>query len=138
VSRPPQTPPQEGLKNYNNLSIDFYRCFFIEIKNYLSKKYNLKYRLLFIICFISISANAQLTDREIYNLKGGRVKPDTSYIYHLPFANGNKYFLIQAYKSKFSHRNELSLDFKMKKGSKICAARDGIVTNQKKIVMLVD
>ena len=26
-----------------------------------------------------------------------------------------------------SHKNELSLDFKMKKGSKICAAREGVV-----------
>ena len=31
-----------------------------------------------------------------------------------------------------SHKNELSLDFKMHKGSKICAARDGIVTAIKK------
>jgi murein DD-endopeptidase MepM/ murein hydrolase activator NlpD len=91
----------------------------------------LKYTLLFIICFISLNASAQLTDREIHNLKGGRVKPDTSYIYHLPFANGNKFFLIQAYNSKFSHANELSLDFKMKKGSKICAAREGVVTATK-------
>jgi murein DD-endopeptidase MepM/ murein hydrolase activator NlpD len=92
---------------------------------------NLKYKLLFIICFISISTNAQLTDREIHNLKGGRVKPDNSYVYHLPFANGNKYFLIQAYNSKMSHKSELSLDFKMKIGSKICAAREGVVTATK-------
>jgi murein DD-endopeptidase MepM/ murein hydrolase activator NlpD len=106
--------------------------YFIRIKIYLSKnKTILKQILLFIICFISISANAQLTDREIHNLKGGRVIPDTSYIYHLPFANGNKYFLIQAYNSKFSHAKELSLDFKMKIGSKICAAREGIVTAAK-------
>jgi murein DD-endopeptidase MepM/ murein hydrolase activator NlpD len=91
----------------------------------------LKYTLLFIICFISLNASAQLTDREIHNLKGGKVKLDNSYIYHLPFANGNKFFLIQAYNSKFSHANELSLDFKMKKGSKICAAREGVVTATK-------
>ena len=91
----------------------------------------MKYTLLFIISFISIIVNAQLSDREIHNLKGGRVTPDNSYIYHLPFANGNKYFLIQAYNSKFSHAKELSLDFKMKKGSKICAAREGIVTATK-------
>lgn len=91
----------------------------------------MKYALLFTIFFISFTASAQLTDREIHNLKGGKVKPDNSYIYHLPFANGNKYFLVQAYNSKFSHANELSLDFKIKKGSKICAAREGIVTSTK-------
>jgi murein DD-endopeptidase MepM/ murein hydrolase activator NlpD len=71
---------------------------------------------------------AQLTDAEIRNLKGGRVKPDNSYIYTLPFAKGSKFLLIQAYNSKMSHRNEISLDFKMKKGRKICAARSGRVT----------
>lgn len=75
----------------------------------------------------TISSAAQLTDKEIYDLKGGTVKPDNSYVYYLPFAKGSKFLLIQAYNSKMSHTNELSLDFKMKKGSKICAAREGVV-----------
>ncbi len=74
---------------------------------------------------------AQLTDAEVRNLKGGRVKPDNSFIYSLPFAEGCKFLLIQAYNSKMSHRHELSLDFKMKKGSKLCAARAGVVTATK-------
>lgn len=78
--------------------------------------------------FISFTVFSQLSDREIYDLKGGRVKPDTSYIYYLPFPKGSKHLLIQAYNSKMSHQNEISLDFKMKKGSKICAARGGVVT----------
>ena len=86
-----------------------------------------------IVLFLLISTclKAQLTDNEIHNLKAGKVKPDTSYIYTLPFAKGNKYLLIQAYNSKMSHTKELSLDFKMKQGSKICAARDGVVINTK-------
>jgi murein DD-endopeptidase MepM/ murein hydrolase activator NlpD len=91
----------------------------------------LKSQVTFLVCFIFKSAVAQLNDKQIYNLKSGKVKPDNSYVYHLPFANGSKYFLIQAYNSKFSHTKELSLDFKMKKGSKICAAREGIVTATK-------
>jgi murein DD-endopeptidase MepM/ murein hydrolase activator NlpD len=91
----------------------------------------MKHSILFIIYIISLTASAQLTDREIHNLKGGKVKPDNSYVYHLPFANGSKFLLIQAYNSKMSHKNELSLDFKMKKGSKICAAREGVVTATK-------
>jgi len=83
--------------------------------------------LLGFILFFS-GLKAQLTDAEIRNLKGGRVKPDNSFIYSLPFAKGSKFLLIQAYNSKLSHRNELSLDFKMKKGSKVCAARSGVVT----------
>ena len=79
------------------------------------------------VLLFTSSTYAQLTDKEIYDLKGGRVKPDNSYIYSLPFAKGSKFLLIQAYNSKMSHTKELSLDFKMKKGSKICAARDGVV-----------
>jgi murein DD-endopeptidase MepM/ murein hydrolase activator NlpD len=82
----------------------------------------------FFFCLFTISAFAQLTDKEIYYLKGGRVKPDNSYIYSLPFAKGSKFLLIQAYNSSMSHKKEISLDFKMKAGSKVCAARAGVVT----------
>jgi murein DD-endopeptidase MepM/ murein hydrolase activator NlpD len=81
--------------------------------------------------FFVFTANAQLSDTEIHNLKDGKVKPDTSYIYQLPFAPGSRFLLIQAYNSKLSHTGELSLDFKMKKGRKICAARDGVVESIK-------
>ena len=84
-----------------------------------------------VFCLFTFSAVAQLTDREIYDLKGGRVKPDFSYIYSLPFAKGGKFLLIQAYNSSMSHKNEISLDFKMKKGSKVSAARGGVVTSVK-------
>src|SRR5688500_11855989 len=61
-------------------------------------------------------------------LKDGQFKADTSYIYTLPFENGKKVFLIQAYESSFSHKGERALDFKVKKGTRVCAARGGIVT----------
>ena len=83
----------------------------------------MKYCWLFLFIAFSFIANAQLTDKEIYNLKGGKVKPDNSPIYNLPFSKGSKFLLIQAYNSNMSHKAELSLDFKMQKGSKVCAAR---------------
>ena len=92
----------------------------------------MKYIFIFLFSTFSFIANAQLTDAEIHNLKSGKVKPDDSPIYTLPFAKGSKFLLIQAYNSKTSHKDELSLDFKMKKGSKICAARSGVVTATKK------
>src|SRR5262245_22983335 len=89
--------------------------------------------LAFILGLFACGAcHAQLSDQEIYDHKSGRVKPDTSYIYWLPYDAGRKYLLIQAANSHMSHQNELSLDFKMKPGSKICAAREGIVTEVKK------
>jgi murein DD-endopeptidase MepM/ murein hydrolase activator NlpD len=88
----------------------------------------MKKLLLFVIIACNIlNTHAQLTDSQIRDLKSGKVKPDNSYIYNLPFAKGSKFLLIQAYNSKMSHQNELALDFKMRKGSKICAARGGVV-----------
>jgi murein DD-endopeptidase MepM/ murein hydrolase activator NlpD len=92
----------------------------------------MKTSLLILSIFLTYTTSAQLSDAEIYDAKGGRIKNDTSYIYWLPFAQGKKFFLAQAANSQMSHKNELSLDFKMKKGSQICAAREGIVTEVKK------
>ncbi|MFH0893441.1 MAG: M23 family metallopeptidase [Bacteroidota bacterium] len=69
----------------------------------------------------------QLSDKEIRDLMSGRVKDDTSYVYSLPFTAGKSYLLIQGSNSSFSHKSELAFDFKMKKGSSICAARGGLV-----------
>ena len=70
-------------------------------------------------------------DYSIRDLKNGKFKKDSSYIYRLPFINKKKVFLIQGYESSFSHKDERALDFKVKKGTKICAARDGIVTTMR-------
>jgi murein DD-endopeptidase MepM/ murein hydrolase activator NlpD len=67
------------------------------------------------------------SEYSIRDLKEGKFKKDTSYIYTLPFQNKKKVFLIQAYDSKMSHKGEMALDFKVKQGTRICAARDGIV-----------
>ncbi|WP_255156855.1 hypothetical protein [Ferruginibacter sp. HRS2-29] len=87
----------------------------------------MKYCLVSYILLISAAGFAQLPDRTINNLKAGRISNDSSYIYNLPFSSGSKFLLIQAYNSKMSHTDELSLDFKMKQGSKIRAAREGVV-----------
>jgi peptidase M23-like protein len=82
--------------------------------------------LIFILAFPFVGYS-QLDDSTIRDLKGGKVKPDTSYVYWLPYENGKKFLLIQGWESKMSHKDEVALDFKMKKGSRITAAREGIV-----------
>jgi murein DD-endopeptidase MepM/ murein hydrolase activator NlpD len=52
---------------------------------------------------------------------------DSSYVYALPYRQDACRFLIQGYRSRFSHKNRLALDFKMKKGSDVLAAREGVV-----------
>ncbi len=68
----------------------------------------------------------------VNDLKNGKFKDDSSYVYTLPFKHKKKIFLVQGYESMFSHKGERALDFKVKNGTKICAARSGIVTAVRK------
>ena len=64
----------------------------------------------------------------VNDLKNGKFKEDSSYVYTLPFEHKKKVFLVQGYESMFSHKGERALDFKVKTGTKVCAARDGVVS----------
>ena len=68
----------------------------------------------------------------VNDLKNGKFKDDSSYVYTLPFEHKKKVFLVQGYESMFSHKGERALDFKVKTGTKVCAARDGVVSGIRK------
>ena len=80
---------------------------------------------------VACSVSKNPLRKEIRQLQKGIIKDDTSYVYGLPFENGKAHFLVQGYFGKFSHKERAALDFKMKKGTRILAARDGIVTRVK-------
>ncbi len=86
---------------------------------------------LFILVFFPLNLFAQ-HQYTVSELKNGKFKDDSSYIYTLPFEHKKKVFLVQGYESIFSHKGEKALDFKVKTGTKVCAARDGIVTAVRK------
>ena len=69
--------------------------------------------------------------KEVKLLQKGVIKDDTSYVYALPFEKGRSYCLVQGYFGRFSHRERVALDFNMKRGTKVCAARDGVVVRVK-------
>jgi murein DD-endopeptidase MepM/ murein hydrolase activator NlpD len=84
--------------------------------------------ILTVIMGASIYASAQTqSDYTIKQLKSGTFTEDKTYVYFLPFQQNKKVFLIQAYDSKLSHKGEFALDFKVKEGTAICAAREGKV-----------
>jgi murein DD-endopeptidase MepM/ murein hydrolase activator NlpD len=87
----------------------------------------MKYFFFISISFIKVNCCIAQQQYSINDLKSGKFKEDSSYIYSLPFENNKKVFLIQAYDSKMSHKGEFALDFKVKRGTKICAARNGVV-----------
>jgi murein DD-endopeptidase MepM/ murein hydrolase activator NlpD len=69
--------------------------------------------------------------KEVKRLQKGITHEDTSYVYALPYEEGKTYRMVQGYFSSFTHKERAALDFKMKRGSKICAARDGVVIRAK-------
>ncbi len=54
-------------------------------------------------------------------------KVQYQYSYQLPYKHKKRYFLLQGYHGKFSHKQQYALDFKMKENTEICAARGGRV-----------
>ena len=68
---------------------------------------------------------------ELKQLQKGVIKDDSSFIYQLPYETRKSHLLVQGYFSRYTHKNRAALDFKMKKGTKICAARAGVVIRLK-------
>lgn len=87
------------------------------------------FSLLLIITGCSVSKNPQR--REIKLLQKGKITGDSSFVYQLPYEENKSLLLIQGYFSSYTHKHRAALDFKMKKGTKICAARGGIVLRLK-------
>jgi murein DD-endopeptidase MepM/ murein hydrolase activator NlpD len=52
-------------------------------------------------------------------------------VYALPYEKGRSFLIVQGYFGVFSHQERAALDFKMKRGTKICAAREGVVVRVK-------
>ena len=76
--------------------------------------------------------HAQLPNNVIRNLNTGKIIDNITHVYWLPYKTGNRYLFVQGANSSFNHKNELAYDFKMMKGSTICAARGGVVVAVKK------
>lgn len=57
--------------------------------------------------------------------------PDSLFIYELPYRPGDRHYLIQGSYTLWSHKNMNALDFTMKKGTMVTAARGGVVTGIK-------
>ena len=83
------------------------------------------------IVLYSCSASNNPQRAEIRKLQKGIIKEDTSYVYSLPYELNKKHLLVQGYFSRLSHKERVALDFKMKRGTKICAARGGVVVRLK-------
>lgn len=88
-----------------------------------------------VILFLSILAGCSVSKnplrKEVRLLQKGIIKDDTSFVYALPYEAGKTFRVIQGYFSHFTHKERAALDFNMKRGTNITAARDGIVVRVK-------
>ena len=80
---------------------------------------------------ISCSVSKNPLRKEINLFQKGKMVDDSSFVYALPFESKKAHLLVQGYFGKYSHKERAALDFKMKKGTKVLAARDGVVTRVK-------
>jgi murein DD-endopeptidase MepM/ murein hydrolase activator NlpD len=79
---------------------------------------------LLLVCFpLWLSAQPQFVSEKIFD----SVKFDSSYVYALPYAKGKSYLLIQGNGGWLSHKGEVALDFKMRRGTPVHAMREGMV-----------
>lgn len=77
----------------------------------------------------AVSNNPQRT--QFRQLQKGKIKEDTSYVYSLPYNQKETHRLVQGYFSTLSHKERAALDFKMKRGTPVLAARGGVVVRVK-------
>lgn len=78
---------------------------------------------------IKLEIGIEFSYSNTYNFGDARQETyDEDYVYALPFEKGKTQLIYQGYNGKFSHSAEFSLDFNLKTGDPVMAARDGIVT----------
>ncbi|SRR6266498_253923 len=85
----------------------------------------------FCLFLIGCAVSKNPLRKQVKLLQKEFIKDDTSYIYALPYEKNTSHLLIQGYFSRFTHKERAALDFKMKRGTKILAARGGIVVRVK-------
>ncbi len=97
-----------------------------------SMRFLTKLPIVVICCVVaSCSVSNNPLRKEIKQLQKGTLSDDTSYVYSLPYETQKSHLIVQGYFGIFSHKERAALDFKMKRGTNIVAARDGVVMRVK-------
>ena len=84
-----------------------------------------------LIAFASCTVSKDPQRTPLRALQKGTVTEDTSYVYSLPFDTNSTHLVVQGYFSPYSHKHRTAIDFKMKRGTRILAARSGVVVQVK-------
>lgn len=92
----------------------------------------LKKIIILVFILSAIGCSLLQSNQSFKHLEKNKATSDTSFIYRLPFADNKNVFVVQGYESVFSHKGNLAIDFKVKTGTPIFAARGGMVTAARK------
>jgi murein DD-endopeptidase MepM/ murein hydrolase activator NlpD len=87
--------------------------------------------LLIFFALVSCTASKDPMRTPLRSLQKGLITEDSSFVYSLPYDTTSSHLVVQGYFSRYSHRNRAAIDFKMKRGTRILAARSGVVTRTK-------
>lgn len=81
------------------------------------------------LCFLGVVflSSCALLQNNAALYQRSKTLPDSAFVYSLPFAKGTAHRVAQGYQSVLSHYGNFAIDFKMKPGTAVYAARDGVV-----------
>jgi murein DD-endopeptidase MepM/ murein hydrolase activator NlpD len=83
-------------------------------------------KLLKLLFFLVISSCSVLQNNSFIS-RADKLMGNHYFVYSLPYEKEKSYIVVQGYESLFSHAGDYAIDFKMRPGTKILAARDGVV-----------
>jgi murein DD-endopeptidase MepM/ murein hydrolase activator NlpD len=80
------------------------------------------------LCISLFIFSCSVVQNNEFIARAEKLMGDHYHVYSLPFEKDKSVFVVQGYESLFSHKDDYAIDFKMKEGTKVLAARDGVVS----------
>jgi murein DD-endopeptidase MepM/ murein hydrolase activator NlpD len=81
----------------------------------------------FVVFLLLSFTSCAVVQNNSYMGRADKLMGDHYHVYSLPFEKGKTVFVVQGYESMFSHKGDYAIDFKIKQGTRIVAAREGVV-----------
>lgn len=85
---------------------------------------NMKWPFYLSLCFL---LSCSLLQNNAVLHQAAQTMPDSIFVYRLPYQNGTSQWVVQGCYSVLSHHGDFAIDFKMKPGTGVHAARSGRV-----------
>jgi murein DD-endopeptidase MepM/ murein hydrolase activator NlpD len=81
----------------------------------------------FLFSFLLFASSCSILQNNSFMNRAEGLMRGHDFVYALPYEKGTAHVVAQGYQSLFSHAGDYAIDFKMKPGTKVLAAREGVV-----------